>query len=747
MRGLFALALLLAPSVGFAGSIRGEVVDATDGEPLAQIEIRVEPSGEQTVTSAAGEFVFEELPPGAYRLRFLGVGYRPLESDVELSAAEEQSVSVQLLPESLTTSESVDVSAGPYGQELPAAVSLSGSELRNLASVLTDDPLRAVQGLPGVTASDDFQSQFALRGAGFRRVGLYVDGILLRSPFHTVHGDPNNPSVTVLNGDTLDSVNLLAGAPPVSYYDRTAGAIDVRTREGDREQVRGRATASMSSLAGTFEGPIGSGERGSWLVSARKSYLQYLLRAVSDDDELAFGFTDVQARANYDLAPGHTASLSFVDGTSGLDRLDSRDDAGPNADIESKLRFTMARAAVRHTFGSRVVAENRVAYLRERFENLNRSLLPLAEDFYAEWSAGGNASWSASEASTFDAGWTLRRRREDGYFVRRSGPDDVARVNDQFRGTGVLSGAYGQHSLLALDGRVQTRAGVRLDHGSANSVTSASPFASMSLYPWRSTQVQAEWGQAVQHPELSLVHSQFGARALLPERANHFRALVEQTLPSRTRLRAEVFHRWDRDLVARPLVEPRILDGTFIRSVFDTPFTNALRAYTRGFQIFAQRRSANGITGWASYSWSRSTTRDGLRGIEYPSDFDQRHTVQVFGSYRATARLNVSGKFSHGSGLPLPGFFRRTGPESLQLATLRNQVRLPYFQRLDLRVNKLYAFKSFQLTIFGEVINVLNRENVRSNFQGGFNPIIGNLVPDFESTFPTLPSVGMVIEF
>ena len=44
----------------------------------------------------------------------------------------------------------------------PASVSdhtLSQADLRNLTSVLIDDPLRSVQSLPGVTTGDDFYAE------------------------------------------------------------------------------------------------------------------------------------------------------------------------------------------------------------------------------------------------------------------------------------------------------------------------------------------------------------------------------------------------------------------------------------------------------------------------------------------------------------------------------------------------------------------------------------------------------------
>ena len=33
-----------------------------------------------------------------------------------------------------------------------------------------DDPMRAIQSMPGATAGDEFQAQFSLRGAGYNRI-------------------------------------------------------------------------------------------------------------------------------------------------------------------------------------------------------------------------------------------------------------------------------------------------------------------------------------------------------------------------------------------------------------------------------------------------------------------------------------------------------------------------------------------------------------------------------------------------
>ena len=262
----FAAALFLMTAPGFAGAaeLAGRVSDAVSGEPLERVIVRLVGQSREAVTDPDGRFILRDLTAGPHQLRVASVGYRPVDQAVELAEAESSDLDIRLQPSSLQQSEQVTVTAGPFARETEGAASLVGNELRNTAGVLSDDPLRAVQSLPGVTSNDDFQSQIAVRGADFSRVGLYLDGVLLRSPFHTVQGDPGSASATIINGEVLEAVELYASAPPVRYSDRSGAALDLRMRDGARDAFHMRGTAGMSNASLLLEGPVG--ERGSFLA-------------------------------------------------------------------------------------------------------------------------------------------------------------------------------------------------------------------------------------------------------------------------------------------------------------------------------------------------------------------------------------------------------------------------------------------------------------------------------------------------
>ena len=118
---------------------------------------------------------------GDYDLSATTVGYRLEKRTLHLGADDVQQLEIALTPSTIQRRDSAEVRAQVFdtGTEAsPTALTLAANDLKNLGSVLTDDPLRAVQGLPGVSSNDDFEARFEVRGADFSHVGIYLDGIL-----------------------------------------------------------------------------------------------------------------------------------------------------------------------------------------------------------------------------------------------------------------------------------------------------------------------------------------------------------------------------------------------------------------------------------------------------------------------------------------------------------------------------------------------------------------------------------------
>jgi hypothetical protein len=737
------LLLLVAAAIAQAQQVSGRVFDGITHEPLARVKVA---AGEaQTSTGGDGSFTLG-VGAGSHTLQVSTVGYRPVREPFALAADESKVFEVALFPDTLRREESISVSAGPFVEPTPSSLSISGIELKNLASVMADDPMRSVQGLPGVTSSNDFQSQIALRGAGFERIGMYLDGILLHTPFHTLQGESSSASLTIFNGDMLESVELHAGAPEPRFSDRTVGVVEILGRDGDRQRFTARGTASASNLAGLFEGPLGKSRRGSWLVAARKSYLQYIINRVTDDPTLAFGFSDVQGRLSYDLTPRHGVSLSAVEGFSGLDREEAAPRLGVNSVITSDYKYTLARLGSRHALANTFLLNNRFAWMRERYLNWNRDKSPLNSGAYGEWVWNADAAKSWAENASLDFGVTVRRLRDDGYTNRYALPSQVQQL-DSFRGSGIRAGLYAQQSASLFSGRLRLSGGLRWDRHSTNTISAVSPYASMAFQPWRNGRFALSFGQYVQYPEIADFHSRGGRTSLLTERASHHEFTFEQRLGERTRIRLELYNRQDRDLLFRPYGEPRIaVNGSVFVPRPVAAIENSQRGYARGLTAFVQRRTANGFTGWISYTYGIAKLYDGVLLQWSPADYWQRHAVNFFGSYRLRPTVNLSSRILYGAGLVVPGFFRRQSGTYF-LAQDRNQVHLPDYFRADFRINKSWTWQRWHLILFGEVVNITNHDNLRYEELRSYNVRTGQASLSIQKMMPIVPSAGVVWEF
>ena len=502
------------------------------------------------------------MAAGDYVLNVSTVGYHLLKKSFHLDAGEIKDFEVILSPETFHQTDSVEVQASPFEpsrQDSPSTLVLGGNDAKNLASVLADDPLRSVQGLPGVSSNNDFDARFSVRGADFSRIGLYLDGVLLHEPFHMLQGQQISGSATAFNGDMVEELELHEGAFPVRYEDRTAGVLDVHTREGNRTGDTFRVAASASNAGVMGEGPLGGRKRGSWMVAARKSYLQYIFQRTFPDTSFIFGFEDVQGRLSYDLTPKNNITLYVLESYSALNR-DVTPNLGVNALTTAGYHYTLGNLGWRYSPSEKLLIVNHAAWMREKFDNYNPTQLPLGAGFYGEWTWNTSVTWMWNKQTPLDAGWSLRRLRSNGFADQYQTNSPLPRLLDHSDGTALRESGYAQQSWMPWAGRLHFTAGARWDHHSIDDVAVLSPQASASLALAEGTRIQLGFGQYVQYPEITLLTSPLGSRGLLPIRSNHLLAAVEQRLGLRTRIRAEYYNRADRDLPFQPLYDPRLLE-------------------------------------------------------------------------------------------------------------------------------------------------------------------------------------------
>ena len=118
--------------------------------------------------------------------------------------------------------------------------------------------------------------------------------------------------------------------------------------------------------------------------------------------------------------------------------------------------------------------------------------------------------------------------------------------------------------------------------------------------------------------------------------------------------------------------------------------------------------------------FGRTGMRESVTHQAFPADLDQRHNINVYGGYRVRPSVNLSVRWSYGSGFPIPGYVQRNG-SLYSLSASRNQLRVKPFSRIDVRINKAWTYDKWKLTLYGEIINLTNRSNYVFESFDGYN--------------------------
>jgi hypothetical protein len=271
--------------------------------------------------------------------------------------------------------------------------------------------------------------------------------------------------------------------------------------------------------------------------------------------------------------------------------------------------------------------------------------------------------------------------------------------------------------------------------------------------PLHGTKLTAAAGQYSEFPDMIDLYGEFGTPRLRPELSSQASFAVEQLIGQRTRVRVEAYDRLIRDGIYSPESEFRAASpgGPILYPILGPILANSLRGYSRGIEFTLQRRSANRLTGWISYALGYARSVDTTTDAHFWSDFDQRHTVNIFGSYRLRETLNVSSSARYGSGFPVIGYLGTPiiqGNAYFPIVSVRNGTRMPPYFRLDTRVNKVFDRKRTKTTLYGEITNLTNHLNyVYSGFVPDFVRPYGYIGADHETFFGIIPSVGVKVEF
>ncbi|HME35163.1 MAG TPA: TonB-dependent receptor [Candidatus Sulfotelmatobacter sp.] len=239
-----AISVAVAQSAGNSGSINGSVVDPTGAVvPNAKVEIRNPVTGfdRSTTTDASGKFSFTNIPFNNYHLRIKAAGFADYAQDVEPRSAVPINVAIKLQVSGLTTT--VTVEAG-------------GDLVENDSTAHTDVDKGAFDRLPLESASSSLSSAITLYTPGiaadsnglFHSLGDHAENSF------SIDGQPitDQQSKVFSNQiplDSIQSMEVIPGAPPAEYGGKTSLIVNVTTQSGQGQTTpHGTVTAAYGSF-------------------------------------------------------------------------------------------------------------------------------------------------------------------------------------------------------------------------------------------------------------------------------------------------------------------------------------------------------------------------------------------------------------------------------------------------------------------------------------------------------------------
>jgi hypothetical protein len=733
-------AMLCLPGFLFAAEIRGTVVGAR-GEPLARVQVTILELQRQTITGDDGRFVIASLIPGDYTLQANAVGYWLVNVRFSLAPGEEtKEFAITLTPDNSTRTETVKVKGDLFqGSDSPAVVktNLTPEEIRQTSTVLADDPFRSIQSLPGVSAAgnDDFLAQFSVMGAPYQNVATYIDGIFLPAPFHGVQiTETEGATLSIFTTDTLQEINLLPVAYPEKYGDDVGAALQLETRDGSRSAPVFRLSAGLADSEADGEGPLGKLNRGSWLASARRSYLGWLFLSRLNDTSDDVSFYDGSIKLDYDLTPNQRVDFYGVGGPTTYHLVHPSTPPGPNDIDRVTDNLALGRIGWRWAVDPRLFVEAHGAHFQQPNDESNVDQQPLDDAHYSEWVAAGGVVSSWRREQTLEGGW-MARRASASYmqtiYLPPPGPDE----HSEAQAEGWKNDGYVQQSSGLFGNRVHLVGGLRFDTAALFDVHPVSPQLSAAWQLARATQLQLGYGRYHQFDFPVYTGPEFPAgcaiRAESLQAADHYTAALEQRIGESTRVKLLLFDRNDGETYFESVA------GSCPPGIESFGPLTVSRDYSRGAQIVLQSRNANRLSGWIGYTlaYARQSFYDGIGpnsipywSSYYPTLADQRNTLNLFANYRLTPTLNLGGKFLFGSGFPVPN-------------AQSNSVRLGDYQRLDLRVEKDWAFRRWKLAAYGELLNTTNHYNPIYFYTSNAGSVVTG------QGLPITPTAGVAFEF
>lgn len=269
-------------------TLSGTICEEGSSEKLyGAIVSLYDPSGKRqyTLSDENGRFKLP-LPEGEYRLVISCMGYEPYEQTI---TADRNLTLTPQLKALLYEINEVTVKSHKLSNSLDE---LAPSSMLSFSS---NDLFSQIWILPGVTGIPT-GNNFLVDGGGYDENQLLLDGVPVYHPGHL------NLLLPVFNGDAVKNIVFHKGFFPTKLEGKLSSITEVNLKDGNKQEHMRTLSLDMPAASVMLEGPIIKNKL-SYLVSARRSWLDLFDEFLSEEDRLNHSTLDFNAKLSYDISP------------------------------------------------------------------------------------------------------------------------------------------------------------------------------------------------------------------------------------------------------------------------------------------------------------------------------------------------------------------------------------------------------------------------------------------------------------
>jgi len=694
------------------GTLRGLVVDSTNGEVLAYCNVIIKELNIGASTDVRGYFRIPSIPEGKnYTLLVSYVGYKSQNIKFIIKPDQIIDIKVELSPLTIEL-KSVEKTGDRIIEKNATDIGLqriSMKEIENIPQGVETDIFRSLQFIPGVQSTGDVSARYYVRGSPTNENLVLLNGVTLYNPFHAFG------LFSVIDPDMINNVEFYKGGFTAEYGGRLSSVLNIVTKDGNKKRLSGSVGASLLSGKALIEGPI---HGGSFIISGRKSLNSGILKKFLNNKNAPIDFYDLGGKINYTDPDFIKGGKMTIHGFISHDVLNNN-----NAQLES-LDWTNKMAGIRWF----QVTDSPIYFvLALSYSEFSGNVKPNSTSVKPKYNDVKDFSWDMNVNYMFDSkdeiafGMQLKSIETILSLQNKKG------INSDIRSKGANISLFGKYKLLRFDN-------FGLDFGTRMNVSSLSrslknnykfePRISLTYVLSSTLSIKGAWGIYSQEmttlSDDNEIISLFEPWVIVPEYLNtptaiHYGVGLKDEISKELSIDLQGYYKILHDIPTLNEVKIYPDDHDLISSSGESYGLEALLKYNKG---------RLGITVSYSLGWAFKT----VDTLMYHPRYDTRHNLNLLGTINLGSGWQFSITWIFNSGHPftqtlgyyekyyLDDFFDREkyygDYKSFPILASKNLATLPKYHRLDVSISKKIDLSFIKVSLAGSIINVYNRNNI-----------------------------------